>query len=665
MGNESTKFAVACLVLAIELSTGAVVVAGESVNYAITLDGKQLGTAEVRTESVTWNSRKLTRLSCVTSLKVALLGTTKTIERRSTTLVDNAGHPVRCDITQDNNGNITHLECRFEDARVLTATWDEGAPKPEATTIALKTPVYVLGNNNFAHWAVVLRAAATRTQDGKADVSVFLPDLGTTQKLSLHRAEAKTATVAGQSYHGREWKLAGADISFFVDDKNGMLLQMDLPAQKTRITLADKASTSAAAAQGPPEVLAQHFVQSNVTFDDFMAVRQLQAKLDVTVIGEAIENSVDVLTTAMQSFHGQKQHAHITGTVTIRSLNHAPDNPPKFPGTDKLDPKNSWLSPSIMIESDSPEIVAQAKQLTADATDRWQAVRSIAEWVHENVRYAIADSPSAKLALQKRVGDCGPHATLTVAMLRAVGVPAKLVGGLIYAPMFGGSFGQHAWVEVDMGAAGWIALDPTTGELDTLSAVHIKLFEGMGGVIPISLEVTDFAPPNAAHATNVAAAAKPLAWQLNHAYTYVYVQNGKELGKQPFRIERRDRNGAIALVMTSSVDLTVGAVHVAADTRLETKANAMPVRFVRNMHVNDQKTKCDCTFTDGKVQVKVTGAASLQRDINLQPGTYCFDNNLIPSVQWQGRGRPIEIHDIGFPARVRIVGEANVVRVDK
>ena len=126
----------------------------------------------------------------------------------------------------------------------------------------------------------------------------------------------------------------------------------------------------------------------------------------------------------------------------------------------------SWLQPAPLIESDDAGIVAQAQELTKGATNRWQAVSNIAQWVCKEIQYTIADTPSARLALEKRQGDCGPHATLTVAMLRAVGIPAKLVGGLVYAPTLGGSFGQHAWVEVYMGDDGWIAFDPTTGELD-------------------------------------------------------------------------------------------------------------------------------------------------------------------------------------------------------
>ena len=47
-----------------------------------------------------------------------------------------------------------------------------------------------------------------------------------------------------------------------------------------------------------------------------------------------------------------------------------------------------------------------------------------------------------------------------------------------------------------MGQAGWIPIDPTTGEFETMSATHIKLFEGMGGVLPEHVKVTAFQPPN-------------------------------------------------------------------------------------------------------------------------------------------------------------------------
>jgi transglutaminase-like putative cysteine protease len=58
------------------------------------------------------------------------------------------------------------------------------------------------------------------------------------------------------------------------------------------------------------------------------------------------------------------------------------------------------------------------------------------------------------------------------AMTRAVGIPSKLVSGLVY---FEGGFAYHMWVEVWTGD-GWYALDPTIGD-GSVDATHIKLAE--------------------------------------------------------------------------------------------------------------------------------------------------------------------------------------------
>jgi hypothetical protein len=57
-------------------------------------------------------------------------------------------------------------------------------------------------------------------------------------------------------------------------------------------------------------------------------------------------------------------------------------------------------------------------------------------------------------------------------MARAVGIPAKLVAGVVYSD---GVFAYHIWVEVWTGD-GWYALDPTVGA-GSVDATHIKLAE--------------------------------------------------------------------------------------------------------------------------------------------------------------------------------------------
>ena len=63
-------------------------------------------------------------------------------------------------------------------------------------------------------------------------------------------------------------------------------------------------------------------------------------------------------------------------------------------------------------------------------------------------------------------------------MSRAVGVPARSVGGVIYGP--DGTWGYHAWAEVYLD--GWVPVDPTWNEIGWLDALHIELgkFEDTG-----------------------------------------------------------------------------------------------------------------------------------------------------------------------------------------
>jgi len=55
-------------------------------------------------------------------------------------------------------------------------------------------------------------------------------------------------------------------------------------------------------------------------------------------------------------------------------------------------------------------------------------------------------------------GDCNEHAVLLAALGRAVGVPTRLVAGVVYVD---GAFLYHAWCEVWLGE--WVAVDPAFG----------------------------------------------------------------------------------------------------------------------------------------------------------------------------------------------------------
>jgi transglutaminase-like putative cysteine protease len=138
-----------------------------------------------------------------------------------------------------------------------------------------------------------------------------------------------------------------------------------------------------------------------------------------------------------------------------------------------------YLRPELFIESDAPEIVAEAKKAAAGAT----APRLVAERLTRYVN-ALLDKkptvslPSAREVLRTGVGDCNEHTALYVAMARALGVPARIAVGLVYLR---GGFFYHAWPEVyvDEGRERglWLPVDPTLNQFPA-DATHIRLARG-------------------------------------------------------------------------------------------------------------------------------------------------------------------------------------------
>lgn len=94
---------------------------------------------------------------------------------------------------------------------------------------------------------------------------------------------------------------------------------------------------------------------------------------------------------------------------------------------------------------------------------------------------------SASSTALSQVGDCTEHAVLLAALLRAEGIPARVVTGLIFVPSFLGEsniFGYHMWTQALLPVAGeseadgaprraWVDLDATL--LRDFDAAHIAL----------------------------------------------------------------------------------------------------------------------------------------------------------------------------------------------
>jgi hypothetical protein len=141
-----------------------------------------------------------------------------------------------------------------------------------------------------------------------------------------------------------------------------------------------------------------------------------------------------------------------------------------------------FILPTAQIESDHPEIVNTAREVTRGIPDPLGKVRKLSAWVADEVKDEAIDSFSALEVLHTKKGECQAHAMLYAALARALGIPTRLVGGIVY--MEGAGFLYHAWTESDV--SGWVSVDPTFNQVG-IDATHIKLVEGPGwaSIIPL------------------------------------------------------------------------------------------------------------------------------------------------------------------------------------
>jgi hypothetical protein len=169
---------------------------------------------------------------------------------------------------------------------------------------------------------------------------------------------------------------------------------------------------------------------------------------------------------------GQRQT--LTGkTITVKK-----ENPPFkasyiVPYRGKDNNLLYYLRPEMLIQSKDPEIISLAEEIVKETTDPFLAANMIIEWVFENLeKMPVVSIPNAKEILTYKKGDCNEHATILTALLRAIGIPARIVAGLVYKD---GKFYYHAWNEAHINR--WISMDAILKQMP-VDATHIKLVNG-------------------------------------------------------------------------------------------------------------------------------------------------------------------------------------------
>jgi hypothetical protein len=119
-----------------------------------------------------------------------------------------------------------------------------------------------------------------------------------------------------------------------------------------------------------------------------------------------------------------------------------------------------YLAPTPDVQSNSPEIIKLAMQITEGLYSDMEKTKAIHDWVASHIEYDVEGNPHEYSALETvhgRKAICNGYANLTAALNRAVGIKAKIISGTANNTI---SSDSHAWNETFIDGR-WVIQDTT------------------------------------------------------------------------------------------------------------------------------------------------------------------------------------------------------------
>jgi hypothetical protein len=394
----------------------------------------------------------------------------------------------------------TSITAQFENKQ-STVTLDI-AGKKFPTTLETQGDEYLLDNNFLVDHYAVMIASLNLAEGEKQVVRFIVPQIISRMPKALNmtvsRAGAETVKIG--STERKALKFLGQDDSgtkmeFWLDPEDHTLLRWTVPAQQSDVVL----STGEQAETKPADMdrllskfVEKSYIPSYLEMGRLQDVAELKMRIKVcAAVGEGFPKDAP-----KQVFEGKAEEKSLVTCIdgVMQTGMTVYDGKGSLPLTAKASKDEEvFIKITMDFPADNPEIDKAAKEAAQGATTRWEAAAASARWVHEHIQYELTGAGAIN-AIEKRRGDCGPQSLLSIAMIRSLGIPARLVGGLLYV---GGKFGQHNWIEVAVRPGEWIPVDPTTGEVGRFSASHVALWNGAGALTPdagpMEIEVLAFA----------------------------------------------------------------------------------------------------------------------------------------------------------------------------
>jgi hypothetical protein len=144
-----------------------------------------------------------------------------------------------------------------------------------------------------------------------------------------------------------------------------------------------------------------------------------------------------------------------------------------------------YTQPEELLQSDNPELVSKAQDITKGENSTLKKASKIYDFVIRHVHYSAQDEErGAMWALENKTGDCSEYSYLFVALCRAVGIPARIQVGFAFSSTSETIKDGHMWAEYYLGNYGWVPVDATWRDFNTLDRRHFVSMSSIPEIMP-------------------------------------------------------------------------------------------------------------------------------------------------------------------------------------
>jgi transglutaminase-like putative cysteine protease len=126
----------------------------------------------------------------------------------------------------------------------------------------------------------------------------------------------------------------------------------------------------------------------------------------------------------------------------------------------------AFTAPDRLVPSTSPDVTKAAAAVVGGEKNPWLKARRVYDWLIAQVSYNAAAGDTVA-ALRTKKGNAFVYSSLYCALLRAAGVPSRMVSGYLVGDS-GQPARRHFWDEFYVETLGWIPVDPALGDDKTL-----------------------------------------------------------------------------------------------------------------------------------------------------------------------------------------------------